>query len=181
MVFNFGIVIATSAAIIASQAMISGSYTLVNEAMNMNFWPRVAVRQPSEVKGQIYIPSVNVMLWLGCILIVLYFQNSSNMEAAYGLAITVTMMVTTFLLSFFLLYRLGWNKWLVYSLVFLFASIEISFLLPTFINFQKEVISLLLFLHFIFSSCIPFIPGVKSAIDLPNLWILEDTHLKLQA
>ncbi|MBK9632062.1 MAG: KUP/HAK/KT family potassium transporter [Saprospiraceae bacterium] len=132
-----GIVIATSAAIIASQAMISGSYTLVNEAMNMNFWPRVAVRQPSEVKGQIYIPSVNVMLWLGCILIVLYFQNSSNMEAAYGLAITVTMMVTTFLLSFFLLYRLGWNKWLVYALVFLFASIEISFFIANIHKFPE--------------------------------------------
>jgi len=133
----FGIVIATSAAIIASQAMISGSYTLVNEAMNMNFWPRVAVRQPSEVKGQIYIPSVNVMLWIGCILIVLYFQNSSNMEAAYGLAITVTMMVTTFLLSFFLLYRLGWNKWLVYALVFLFASIEISFFIANIHKFPE--------------------------------------------
>ncbi len=103
----------------------------------MNFWPRVAVRQPSEVKGQIYIPSVNVMLWIGCILIVLYFQNSSKMEAAYGLAITVTMMVTTFLLSFFLLYRLGWNKWLVYALVFLFASIEISFFIANIHKFPE--------------------------------------------
>lgn len=129
-----GIIIATFAAIIASQALISGSYTLINEAMNLNFWPRVAVRQPSESKGQIYIPSVNIMLWFGCTLMVLYFQTSSNMEAAYGLAITITMMVTTYLLSYFLLFRLKWSKWLVYPLLFLFASIEISFFIA---NVQK--------------------------------------------
>lgn len=129
-----GIFIATSAAIIASQALISGSYTLINEAMNMNFWPRVAVRQPSEIKGQIYIPSVNIMLWIGCVLMVLHFENSSNMEAAYGLAITLTMMVTTYLLSFFLLFKLKWNKILVTLLMLLFASIEISFFIA---NIQK--------------------------------------------
>ncbi len=129
-----GIVIATSAAIIASQALISGSYTLINEAMNMNFWPRVAVRQPSETKGQIYIPSVNIMLWIGCVLMVLYFKNSSNMEAAYGLAITLTMMVTTYLLSYFLLFKLKWNRILVSALLLLFASIEIAFFVA---NIQK--------------------------------------------
>ena len=66
-----GIIIATIATIIASQAMISGSYTLINEAMNLNFWPRIAVRQPTELKGQIYVPSVNNILWAGCILMVL--------------------------------------------------------------------------------------------------------------
>jgi len=129
-----GILIATSAAIIASQALISGSYTLINEAMNMNFWPRVAVRQPSETKGQIYIPSVNIMLWLGCLLVVLHFQNSSNMEAAYGLAITLTMMVTTYLLTYFLLYKLKWNKIFVTLLMATFASIEIIFFIA---NIQK--------------------------------------------
>lgn len=129
-----GIIIATSAAIIASQALISGSYTLINEAMNMNFWPRVAVRQPSDIKGQIYIPSVNIILWIGCVIMVLHFQNSSNMEAAYGLAITLTMMVTTFLLGYFLLYKLKWNKLLVAFLMVLFASIEISFFIA---NIQK--------------------------------------------
>ncbi|HLP13832.1 MAG TPA: KUP/HAK/KT family potassium transporter [Flavobacteriales bacterium] len=132
-----GIIISTMAAIIASQALISGSYTLINEAMNLNFWPRVAVRQPSEVKGQIYIPSVNIILWIGCVLMVLYFQNSSNMEAAYGLAITLTMMVTTYLLSFFLLFKLKWNKILVYSLVLLFASIEISFFIANIHKFPE--------------------------------------------
>ncbi len=129
-----GIIIATSAAIIASQALISGSYTLINEAMNLNFWPRVAVRQPSNIKGQIYIPSVNIILWVGCVLMVLYFQTSSNMEAAYGLAITITMMVTTFLLTIFLWYKLRWNKLLVMLLMLLFASIEITFFIA---NIQK--------------------------------------------
>lgn len=129
-----GILISTSAAIIASQALISGSYTLINEAMNMNFWPRVAVRQPSESKGQIYIPSVNIMLWIGCVLVVLYFKNSAHMEAAYGLAITLTMMVTTYLLSYFLLFKLKWNKFVTVSLVLLFASIEIVFFIA---NIQK--------------------------------------------
>lgn len=132
-----GILIATSAAIIASQALISGSYTLINEAMSLNLWPRVAVRQPSEVKGQIYIPSVNIMLWVGCILMVLHFQNSSNMEAAYGLAITLTMMVTTYLLSYFLLYKLRWNKFIVFFLLLLFASIEISFFIANVHKFPE--------------------------------------------
>lgn len=122
-----GVIIATSAAIIASQALISGSYTLINEAMNLNFWPRVAVRQPSEIKGQIYIPSVNIMLWIGCLLVVLYFGHSSNMEAAYGLAITITMMATTILLSYFLHYRLKWPMAVVIALLLLFGSIEIAF------------------------------------------------------
>jgi KUP system potassium uptake protein len=122
-----GITIATMATIIASQAMISGSYTLISEAMSLNFWPRVAVRQPSEIKGQIYIPSINLILWLGCIFMVLYFDDSSSMEAAYGLAITITMLVTTYLLSFYLLYRLKWPKLAVYSLLLLFGSIEAIF------------------------------------------------------
>ena len=129
-----GILISTMAAIIASQALISGSYTLINEAMNLNFWPRVAVRQPSETKGQIYIPSVNILLWIGCVAMVLHFENSSNMEAAYGLAITLTMMVTTYLLFFFLTYKLKWPKLLTYTILFLFASIEVSFFIA---NIQK--------------------------------------------
>jgi KUP system potassium uptake protein len=129
-----GIIVATSAAIIASQALISGSYTLINEAMNLNFWPRVAVRQPSNIKGQIYIPSVNIILWIGCVLMVLHFQTSSNMEAAYGLAITITMMVTTFLLTIFLWYKLRWNKALVLMIMVIFATIEISFFIA---NIQK--------------------------------------------
>lgn len=122
-----GIAIATAAAIIASQALISGSYTLINEAMNLNFWPRVAVRQPSESKGQIYIPSVNNILWIGCVGMILYFKSSTHMEAAYGFSITVTMMMTTVLLSFFLIYKLKWNIFLVLSLMLLFTTVESCF------------------------------------------------------
>ncbi len=122
-----GIIIATAATIIASQALISGSYTLISEAMNLNFWPRVTVRQPSNIKGQIYIPSVNAILWIGCILMILYFRNSSHMEAAYGFSITIAMMMTTVLLNYFLLYRLKWNRWLVAGIILLFAIVEISF------------------------------------------------------
>lgn len=121
------IIIATLATIIASQALISGSYTLISEAMNLNFWPRVAVRQPSEFKGQIYIPSVNNVLWFGCILMILYFRSSEHMEAAYGFSITITMMMTTLLLGYFLRYRLKWNKIGVGLIVGLFAIVESSF------------------------------------------------------
>ncbi|MEO7176022.1 MAG: KUP/HAK/KT family potassium transporter [Saprospiraceae bacterium] len=146
-----GIIIATCAAIIASQALISGSYTLINEAMNMNFWPRVTVRQPSEIKGQIYIPSVNIILWIGCVLMVLHFQNSSAMEAAYGLAITLTMMVTTYLLTYFLFFKLKWNKILVSILMFLFASIEISFFIANIHKFPEGgYITILISSFFIF-------------------------------
>lgn len=122
-----GIGIATAAAIIASQALISGSYTLISEAMNLNFWPRVAVRQPTENKGQIYIPSVNTILWVGCVLMILYFRNSEHMEAAYGFSITITMMMTTLLLSYFLIYKLKWNKFLVFGILLLFTTTEVAF------------------------------------------------------
>ena len=132
-----GILIATSAAIIASQALISGSYTLINEAVNLNFWPRVTVNQPTEEKGQIYIPSVNIMLWLGCIAMVLYFGESSKMEAAYGLAITITMLMTTALLGVFMWFKLKWNKVLVTCIILLFLTIEISFFLANIHKFPE--------------------------------------------
>ena len=122
-----GIIIATAATIIASQALISGSYTLVSEAMNLNFWPRVTVRQPSDIKGQIYIPSVNTILWIGCVLMIVYFRNSSHMEAAYGFSITIAMMMTTVLLNYYLLFRLKWNRWLVALIIGVFAVVETSF------------------------------------------------------
>jgi KUP system potassium uptake protein len=122
-----GIIIATMAAIIASQALISGSFTLINEAMSLNFWPRVTVRQPTELKGQIYIPSVNSILWFGCILMILYFRTSANMEAAYGFSITIAMMMTTYLLTYYLLFRRKWNKFLVFGIFALFFTVEVSF------------------------------------------------------
>ncbi|AOZ99536.1 KUP/HAK/KT family potassium transporter [Flavobacterium commune] len=121
------IVISTCATIIASQALISGSFTLISEAMNLNFWPRVTVRQPSDSKGQIYIPSINTILWFGCVLMMIYFRESSHMEAAYGFSITITMMMTSLLLSYFIYYRLKWKK--IYVILFLtvFGAIEMSF------------------------------------------------------
>lgn len=132
-----GIIIATLAAIVASQALISGSFTLINEAINLNFWQRVSVKQPTETKGQIYIPSVNGLLWAGCSLVILYFQTSSRMEAAYGLAITLAMMMTTFLLSYFLLYKLKWNKLFVYTLLLTFTVIEVSFFIANIVKFKE--------------------------------------------
>jgi len=132
-----GILIATAAAIIASQALISGSYTLISEAMSLNFWPRVSVRQPTEMKGQIYVPSVNILLWAGCIGVMLYFQNSEHMEAAYGLAITLTMMMTTILLSYFLFRVRKWQSWLVGAVATLFAVIEGAFFIANLKKFPE--------------------------------------------
>lgn len=97
-----GVVIATSAAIIASQAMVSGSFTLISEAMRLNLWPRLRIVYPSEEKGQLFIPAINTMLFVGCVGVVLYFKESSSMEAAYGLAIILTMIATTILFANFL-------------------------------------------------------------------------------
>lgn len=121
------IIISTCATIIASQALISGSFTLISEAMNLNFWPRVTVKQPSDSKGQIYIPSINTLLWFGCVLMMVYFKESTHMEAAYGFSITVTMMMTTILLSYFIYYRLKWNKIYVILFLTIFGAIEMSF------------------------------------------------------
>ena len=121
------IIIATAATIIASQALISGSFTLVSEAMNLNFWPRVTVRQPSDIKGQIYIPSVNSILWFGCVLMMLYFKTSIAMQAAYGFSITIAMMMTTILLNYYLKFRLKWDQIYVTLIIGLFAIVEISF------------------------------------------------------
>ncbi len=122
-----GICIATLAAIIASQALISGSFTLIGEAMRLGFWPQSTIRYPTEVRGQLYIPSINWLLWTGCVLVVLYFQESSNMEAAYGLAITVTMLVTTVLLSYYL-YSRRFPVWIIGVFLLVYLSLEGSFL-----------------------------------------------------
>ena len=121
------IIISTLATIIASQALISGSFTLISEAMNLNFWPRVTVSQPSDSKGQIYIPSINTLLWFGCVLMMIYFKESAHMEAAYGFSITITMMMTTLLLSYFIYYRLKWNKFALIAFLCVFGTIEIAF------------------------------------------------------
>ncbi len=122
-----GVIISTFATIIASQALISGSFTLINEAISLNFWPRVTIKNPTNMKGQIYIPSINNILWFGCILMILYFKNSTNMEAAYGFSITIAMMMTSFLLAYYLIYIKKVKTSLVTLIMILFAIIEVSF------------------------------------------------------
>jgi KUP system potassium uptake protein len=131
-----GIVIATLAAVIASQALISGSFTLINEAMRLNFWPKVKIKYPTELKGQLYIPSINWLLFLGCVGIVLHFEESSNMEHAYGLAIVLCMIMTTILLNFYLIMKRV-KVFLMVPLIAIYVVIEFSFLfaiLPKFID-----------------------------------------------
>ncbi len=129
-----GIIISTAATIVASQALISGSYTLINEAMRLNFWPKVRVVFPTNARGQLYIPSINWMLCAGCIGVVFYFEKSENMEAAYGLAIILTMMMTSILLSYYL-YLKRFPQVLIIALLALFLSVEISFLVANLAKF----------------------------------------------
>ncbi len=133
-----GVIISTFATIIASQALISGSFTLINEAISLNFWPRVTLKNPTNLKGQIYIPSINNILWFGCILMILYFKNSTNMEAAYGFSITVAMMMTTFLLAYYLIYIKKVKLTLVTVILIVFAIIEISFFIANVDKIKKR-------------------------------------------
>lgn len=129
-----GIVLATLAAIIASQALITGSYTLVSEAVRLKFFPRMKIIYPSEKHGQIYIPLVNAILWIACIAIIFYFRTSAHMEAAYGLAITVTMLMTTLLLYQFLR-QVHIKTILAALMVIFFGAIETMFLISSLVKF----------------------------------------------
>jgi len=130
-----GIIIATAATIIASQALISGSYTLISEGMRLNLWPKVKMIYPNDQRGQVYIPSINLLLCFGCIGVVLYFQDSEKMQAAYGLAITLTMLMTTILLSFYLRFK-HFPKPFIYTVLGLYLTIELSFLAANLNKFQ---------------------------------------------
>jgi KUP system potassium uptake protein len=122
-----GIIIATVAAVIASQAMITSSFTLISEAISLNFWPKVKINYPTNIKGQMYISSINWILYVCCICIVLYFQKSSNMEAAYGLTINITMLMTTVLLGIYMYYK-HVPKYILGLFLLIYLSIEGSFL-----------------------------------------------------
>lgn len=171
-----GVIIATFAAIIASQALISGSYTLINEAMSLNFWPRVRMRNPTNLKGQIYIPSVNTILWFGCILMILYFKNSSNMEAAYGFSITIAMLMTTVLLNYYLIYVKKLNRILVGLIITVFSVIELAFFVANIIKI-KERWMFLFFELFIFITMYTWFYARKinnKFLKFTNL--VENTH-----
>ena len=122
------ILLATAATIIASQALISGSYTLISEAVSLNFWPKVRILFPTDQRGQIYVPSINWMLWAGCVAVQLWFQTSSNMEAAYGFSITVAMLMTSILLSQYLRGVKHWALPVVGLIMLVFLTVELSFL-----------------------------------------------------
>ncbi|HTF82701.1 MAG TPA: KUP/HAK/KT family potassium transporter, partial [Cytophagales bacterium] len=131
----FGIVIATSAAIIASQALITGSFTLISEAIRLNVWPKMKLVYPTLQKGQLYVPAINTLLWMGCVAVVLFFKESEKMEAAYGLSITITMLMTTILMANYLTTR---RIRMIYIYLFLaiYITIEGSFLVANMKKFM---------------------------------------------
>ena len=130
----FGIGIATVAAVIASQALISGSFTLIAEAVRLNIWPKVRINYPTEQKGQLYVPSVNWLLCAGCIGVVLLFKHSDNMEAAYGLSITVAMLMTTILVSKFLAKK-KFPQYIITIFLVVYMFIELTFLSGNLVKF----------------------------------------------
>ncbi len=123
----FAIIMATGAAIVASQALISGTFSILSEAMNLNFWPRMRIKHPTHVKGQIYIPAINLAMYIGVVLIILLFRDSSHMEAAYGLAITITMLMTTLLLGVYL-HTKGVSRFIMILFIGAYCTIEGVFL-----------------------------------------------------
>lgn len=145
-----GVIIATIAAIIASQAMISGSFTLISEATRLNLWPKMKINFPSDAKGQLYIPGMNLFMYIGCLLVVLYFQTSSNMEAAYGLAIIMTMLMSTILFANFLVIRRQNVTW-VYAFLIIYLIIELSFLVANIPKFPHGGYATFLVAGFMFA------------------------------
>ncbi len=122
-----GVIIATAAAIIASQALVSGSFTLISEAIRLNLWPKMKIKFPSEAKGQLFIPGINMLLFAGCVGVVLYFRESSRMEAAYGMAIITTMIMTTILFAnYMVLHRV--KPVLIYIFLGFYLTVEVAYL-----------------------------------------------------
>lgn len=128
-----GIIVSTTAAIIASQALISGAFTLIGEAIRLNLWPRLKINYPSDEKGQLYIPGVNLLLFIGCVGMVIFFKQSKYMEAAYGLAITLCMIATTILFANYLVSK-RIKPIFVYIYLIVYFTIETSFLIA---NLEK--------------------------------------------
>lgn len=149
--FSFvGVIMATLAAIIASQALISGSFTIISEAISLDLWPNIQIKYPTEIKGQMYIPGINHTLMVLCIMMVLAFQTSSNMEAAYGLSITITMMMTTLLL-FIYLHNNNSALWLSIPLTTFFLTVEGSFFIANMFKFAHGGFATILIAGFLFS------------------------------
>ncbi|MDQ2721177.1 MAG: KUP/HAK/KT family potassium transporter [Bacteroidota bacterium] len=133
------VLIATAASIIASQALISGSFTLISEAISLGFWPRVKVKYPTNIRGQIYIPSINWTIFVGCLAVVLYFRTSEAMTAAYGFSITVAMLMTTILMYYFLRYIKHYPFWIVGAIITIFVCVETSFFITNAVKLLKRL------------------------------------------
>jgi KUP system potassium uptake protein len=144
-------ILATAATIIASQALISGSFTLISEAISLNFWPKVRVKYPTTVRGQIYIPSINWILCIGCVLVVLYFKTSENMTAAYGFSITIAMLMTTVLVYYFMRYVKHWPLWLIIVIMCVFITVESSFFITNAVKILKRLFFLVFEIGLIFT------------------------------
>ena len=132
----FGIAIATTAAVIASQALISGSFTLISESMRLNLWPKLRINYPSNARGQLYIAAINFLLFIGCVAIVLHFKKAANMEAAYGLAITLCMIATSILFANYLLLKRT-KRIFVYLYLAVYLVIEFGFLIANVVKFPN--------------------------------------------
>ncbi len=145
------ILLATAATIIASQALISGSFTLISEAISLNFWPKVRVKYPTTVRGQIYIPSINWILCVGCILVVLYFKTSEAMTAAYGFSITIAMLMTTILVYYFMRYVKHWPLWLIIVIMCVFLTVESAFFVTNAVKILKRLFFLVFEIGLIFT------------------------------
>jgi len=143
--------IAMAASIIASQALISGSFTLINEAISLNFWPKVTVKFPTDIRGQIYIPSINWILCTGCFLVVLYFRTSESMTAAYGFSITIAMLMTTILIYHFLRYVKHYSIWAVMPILIVFIIVESSFFVANAVKIVKRLFFLVFEVGLIFT------------------------------
>ena len=145
------IILATAATIIASQALISGSFTLISEAISLNFWPKVRVKFPTTVRGQIYIPSINWILCVGCVLVVFYFKTSEAMTAAYGFSITIAMLMTTVLVYYFMRYVKHYPLWIIVLIMILFVSVESSFFVANAVKIVKRLFFLVFEFGLIFT------------------------------
>jgi KUP system potassium uptake protein len=150
------VALATMATIIASQALISGSFTLISEAVSMNFWPRITIKYPSNIRGQIYIPSINWVLCFGCIAVTLYFQTSEQMTAAYGFSITIAMLMTTILMYYFMRYVKHWPIWLVTIILCVFLTVEFSFFVANAVKLLKRIFFVVFEVGLIFTMYIWF-------------------------
>lgn len=133
------ILLATAASIIASQALISGSFTLISEAISLNFWPRIRVKYPTNIRGQIYIPSINWILCVGCFLVAIYFRTSEAMTAAYGFSITVAMLMTTILMYSYLRHVKHYPLWIVGAILTVFICVESGFFVANVVKLFKRL------------------------------------------